>query len=149
MPDHEFGKGGPHNADTPGAWTESALVRSSAQMHDERFRECVAIQAQYLYDTFGKFPATVPSLMILNYLTGAPPGPGLLRPEAAPGLVPRDAQAPHGDLALGGALRPLDRPDAAPGLPDVDDQVLSLFVQADGRNLVQVEPEAVGGRIGR
>jgi hypothetical protein len=28
----------------------------------------VALQAQYLYDTFGKFPATVPSVMILNYL---------------------------------------------------------------------------------
>jgi hypothetical protein len=66
--ERKFGTGGPHNADTPGAWTESALVRSSAQPHDERFRECVAIQAQYLFDTFGKFPATVPSLMILNYL---------------------------------------------------------------------------------
>ena len=66
--ERKFGEGGPHNKDTPGAWTESALVRSSAQMHDERFRECVAIQAQYLYDTFGKFPPTVPSLMILNYL---------------------------------------------------------------------------------
>jgi hypothetical protein len=66
--ERKFGKGGPHNADTPGAWSESALVRSSAQMHDERFRECVGIQAQYLFDTFGKFPATVPSLMILNYL---------------------------------------------------------------------------------
>src|SRR6185436_7879929 len=66
--DRKFGNGGPHNADTPGAWTESALVRSSAQVHDERFRECVATQAQYLYGTFGKFPATVPSVMILNYL---------------------------------------------------------------------------------
>jgi hypothetical protein len=66
--ERKFGKGGPHNASTPGAWTESALVRSSAQMHDERFRECVATQAQYLFDSFGKFPATVPSLMILNYL---------------------------------------------------------------------------------
>jgi hypothetical protein len=68
LTERKFGKGGPHNAGTPGAWTESALVRSSAQMHDERFRECVAIQAQYLYDTFGKFPATIPSVMILNYL---------------------------------------------------------------------------------
>jgi hypothetical protein len=66
--ERKFGAGGPHNAGTPGAWSESALVRSSAQMHDERFRECVSIQAQYVYDTFGKFPATVPSLMILNYL---------------------------------------------------------------------------------
>jgi len=66
--ERKFGAGGPHNADTPGAWSESALVRSSAQVHDERFRECVTLQAQYMYDTFGKFPATIPSLMILNYL---------------------------------------------------------------------------------
>jgi hypothetical protein len=66
--ERKFGAGGVHNAATPGAWSESALIRSSAQMHDERFRECVALQAQYLYDTFGKFPATVPSVMILNYV---------------------------------------------------------------------------------
>jgi hypothetical protein len=68
LSERKFGAGGPHNAATPGAWTESALVRSSANVHDERFLECVSIQAQYLFDTFGKFPATVPSLMILNYL---------------------------------------------------------------------------------
>ena len=36
-------------------------VRGSAQVHDEHFRECVALQAQYCFDTFGKFPATVPT----------------------------------------------------------------------------------------
>jgi hypothetical protein len=66
--ERKFGAGGPHNEGTPGAWSESALIRSSAQPHDERFRECVALQAQYLFDTFGKFPATVPSVMILNYV---------------------------------------------------------------------------------
>jgi hypothetical protein len=66
--ERKFGQGGPHNRETPGAWSESALVRSSALMHDERFRACVAAQAQYLFDTFGKFPATVPSVMILNYV---------------------------------------------------------------------------------
>ena len=29
---------------------------SAAQVHDEEFRRCVAHQAQYIYDTFGKFP---------------------------------------------------------------------------------------------
>jgi len=43
-------------------------VRGSAQFHDERFKAWVATQAQYVYDTFGKFPATVPSLMIVNYV---------------------------------------------------------------------------------
>jgi len=66
--ERKFGAGGPFNPGTPGAWSESAAVRSSAQVHDAEFRACVALQAQYLYDTFGKFPATVPTLMILNYL---------------------------------------------------------------------------------
>ena len=68
LSERKFGGGGPHNGSTPGAWSESALIRSSAQVHDERFLECVAVQAQYVYDTFGKFPATVPSVMVLNYL---------------------------------------------------------------------------------
>jgi hypothetical protein len=29
----------------------------SAQVHDERFKACVALQAQYIWDTFGKFPS--------------------------------------------------------------------------------------------
>jgi hypothetical protein len=40
----------------------------SAQVHDQAFQACVALQAQYVLDTFGKFPGTVPTLFILNYL---------------------------------------------------------------------------------
>ena len=29
---------------------------------------CVAAQAQYAADTFGKFPGTVPSMFIMNYV---------------------------------------------------------------------------------
>ena len=66
--ERKFGAGGPFNGATPGAWSESSAVRSSAQVHSEEFRECVALQAQYIFDTFGKFPGTVPTLMILNYV---------------------------------------------------------------------------------
>ncbi|MFD2512376.1 hypothetical protein ACFSRY_00740 [Pontibacter locisalis] len=66
--DRKFGSGGPFNEATPGPWKETSKVRGAAQVHDERFRECVAMQAQYLYDTFGKFPATVPSIFTLLYL---------------------------------------------------------------------------------
>ena len=64
----KFGPGGPYHRDTPGAWSDSPGVRGSAQVHSPEFKACVSLQAQYLYDTFGKFPATVPSLMILNYV---------------------------------------------------------------------------------
>ena len=43
-------------------------MRFAAQVHDERFRDCVALQTQYVYDTFGKFPGTVPSVFLIMYL---------------------------------------------------------------------------------
>jgi hypothetical protein len=66
--ERKFGAGGPYNRETPGAWSDSPGVRGSAQVHDERFKACITTQAQYVFDTFGKFPATVSSLMILNYV---------------------------------------------------------------------------------
>jgi len=64
----KFGPGGPFHRDTPGAWTDSPGVRGSAQVHDERFKELISLEAQYVLDTFGKFPGTVPTLFILNYV---------------------------------------------------------------------------------
>ncbi|RIJ41402.1 hypothetical protein [Pontibacter oryzae] len=64
----KYGTGGPFNATTPGPWKESAKVRGAAEVHSEEFRDCVALQAQYVFDTFGKFPGTVPSIFLLTYL---------------------------------------------------------------------------------
>jgi hypothetical protein len=66
--ERKFGRGGPFHPDTPGAWTDSPGVRGSAQVHDPAFKACVALQAQYVLDTFGKFPGTVPSVFIMNYV---------------------------------------------------------------------------------
>ena len=66
--ERKFGPGGPFHPDTPGAWSDSPGVRGSAQVHDPAFKACVALQAQYVFDTFGKFPGTVPTLFILNYV---------------------------------------------------------------------------------
>ncbi|MGJ0516638.1 MAG: hypothetical protein ACR65O_12925 [Methylomicrobium sp.] len=64
----KFGPGGPYNTKTPGPWKESARVRASAEVHSEEFKACVALQAQHIYDRFGKFPGTVPSIFCLTYL---------------------------------------------------------------------------------
>jgi hypothetical protein len=64
----KFGPGGPFHPQTPGPWKDSPKVRSAAQVHNDRFRECVALQAQYILDTFGKFPATVPSIFLIMHL---------------------------------------------------------------------------------
>ena len=64
----KFGPGGPFHAGTPGAWKHSPAVRASAEAHSKEFKECVALMAQYIHDTFGKFPGTVPSVFCLMYL---------------------------------------------------------------------------------
>ncbi|MFQ4143493.1 hypothetical protein [Chlorogloeopsis sp. ULAP02] len=64
----KFGVGGPFHSDTKGPWKESAKIRASAEIHSEEFKDCVAVMAQYIYDRFGKFPGTVPSVFILTYL---------------------------------------------------------------------------------
>lgn len=66
--ERKFGPGGPYHPDTPGPWKDSPKVRAAAQVHDQAFRDCVALQAQYIYDTFGKFPGTVSSIWVIMYL---------------------------------------------------------------------------------
>jgi hypothetical protein len=62
--ERKFGPGGPFHPETPGPWKDSKNIRSAARVHDESFRECVTLQAQYVYETFGKFPGTVPSIFL-------------------------------------------------------------------------------------
>ncbi len=66
--ERKYGPGGPFHSETPGPWKDSGRVRSAAQVHSEEFRECVALQAQYIFDTFGKFPGTVPSMLTITCL---------------------------------------------------------------------------------
>jgi hypothetical protein len=66
--ERKFGAGGPFNADTPGPWKDSSKVRGAAQVHDEEFLDCLTLEAQYVLETFGKFPATVPSIWLVQYV---------------------------------------------------------------------------------
>lgn len=66
--ERKFGAAGPFNVATPGPWKDSARVRSDAQVHSEELRACVALQAQYILDTFGNFPGTVPSMIAVTHL---------------------------------------------------------------------------------
>lgn len=66
--DRKFGQGGPFNAQTKGPYKANAFVRGSGIEITEEIRECAATMAQYIYDEYGKFPATVPSIFTLMYL---------------------------------------------------------------------------------
>jgi hypothetical protein len=66
--ERKFGPGGPFDPDTPGPWIESTAIRASAEPHSEKFKACVALQCDYTLETWGKFPGTVPSVWIMNFL---------------------------------------------------------------------------------
>lgn len=40
----------------------------ASRLHDAEFKACVALQAQHVFDTFGKFRGTVPTVFIMNYV---------------------------------------------------------------------------------
>jgi len=82
----------------PGPWKDSPTARKSAQVHDERFKRLIAVQAQYMFDTFGKFPATVPSVYILMYLQGTA---GVLRQAVQARCLFADARPASCALARG------------------------------------------------
>ena len=66
--ERKFGPGGPYHPDTPGPWKDSPTVRSSAKVFTDDFKDCIVLMAQYVYDRFGKFPGTVPSILLFIYL---------------------------------------------------------------------------------
>jgi hypothetical protein len=66
--ERKFGLQGPFHPETGGPWKDTSKVRSSAQIHDQDFRDCVALQAQYVFDNFGKFPGTLPSMLVVPCL---------------------------------------------------------------------------------
>jgi hypothetical protein len=64
----KYGLGGPFHPDTPGPYKDTRAVRSRARVHSEEFKDCVALMAQHIYDRFGKFPGTVPSILVNIFL---------------------------------------------------------------------------------
>jgi hypothetical protein len=68
LTERKFGPGGPYHPDTPGAWRESSAIRAAAQRYSEEFLACVTLQCDYTLETWGKFPGTVPSVWIMNFL---------------------------------------------------------------------------------
>lgn len=68
LAEKKFGRGGPYHVDTPGPWRDSSRVRGSAEVYSEETKACVALMAQHIYDRFGKFPGTVPSIRVELYL---------------------------------------------------------------------------------
>jgi hypothetical protein len=64
----KYGPGGPFNAGTPGPYQGTGALRGAAAPMDDSFVECVVTMADYIHETFGRFPATVQPIHVLMYL---------------------------------------------------------------------------------
>lgn len=64
----KFGTGGPFDPAQGGPYRENAAMRSSGATIDAEAIEIATIMAEYVFKTFGRFPATVPPLFLNTYL---------------------------------------------------------------------------------
>jgi hypothetical protein len=64
----KFGAGGPFDPKLGGPHRQNEAVRSGAASIDTEAVEIATIMATYMFNTFGRFPATVPPVFIKTYL---------------------------------------------------------------------------------
>jgi hypothetical protein len=64
----KFGAGGPFDAGQSGPYRENAAVRGAGAKIDVEAVEIATIMAEYVFSTFGRFPATAPAVFINTYL---------------------------------------------------------------------------------
>lgn len=62
--ERKFGKGGAYDPEQSGPFRDNKGVKGSVQPHSDEMVECLGEIAQYIYDTYGKFPATVPTILL-------------------------------------------------------------------------------------
>lgn len=64
----KFGPGGTYDPARPGPWRDSGRVKRSVTPYSEEFVDCMSEIAQYVLDTYGKFPATRPTIALTGYV---------------------------------------------------------------------------------
>lgn len=65
--DLKFGPGGAFDPERPGPYRNSPRVKARVERYTPEFIDLMAEVAQYIHDTFGRFPATVPSFYMRAY----------------------------------------------------------------------------------
>ena len=64
----KFGEGGAYDPQTDGPFRDNSRVKGSVAPYSEEFVECLGEIAQYIYDTYGKFPGTAPTMLMCIYV---------------------------------------------------------------------------------
>ena len=66
--DRRFGPGGAYDPNVPGPWQHRREVKQSVQPYSAELMACMGETAQYIYDTYGKFPATIPTIVLAEFV---------------------------------------------------------------------------------
>ena len=66
--ERKFGPGGAYDPMTPGPWQDAKAIKQGVAPYSEEFVDCVAGVAQYIYDTYGKFPNTFTTMVLSGYV---------------------------------------------------------------------------------
>lgn len=66
--ERKFGPSGAYDPSTPGAWGDTEAVKSGLTPYSEEFIDCLGEVAQYVYDTYGKFPNTFTTMVLTGYV---------------------------------------------------------------------------------
>jgi hypothetical protein len=64
----KFGPAGTYDPKTPGPFLDSRKVKGSVTPYSAEFLDCIGETASYLYDTYGKFPPTIPTILLAGYV---------------------------------------------------------------------------------
>lgn len=66
--ERKFGVGGAYDSGAPGPWKDAPKVKGTVTPYTDEFVDCMSTVAQYIFDTYGKFPATVPTIALTGYV---------------------------------------------------------------------------------
>jgi hypothetical protein len=64
----KFGPGGAYDPSTSGAWKDSEAIKQGVTPYTEEFVTCLGEVAQYVYDTYGRFPNTFTTIVLSGYV---------------------------------------------------------------------------------
>jgi hypothetical protein len=66
--ERKFGPEGSYDPSTPGAWRDTKAIKQGVTPYSEEFIDCLSEVAQYVYDTYGKFPNTFTTMVLSGYV---------------------------------------------------------------------------------
>ena len=66
--ERKFGPHGAYDPRTPGPWRDAKAVKQGVTPYSAEFVDCLTDVAQYVYDTYGKFPNTFTTMVLSGFV---------------------------------------------------------------------------------